>query len=55
MLAFFCYCGMEQTAGLWAASYLVLNSGVNEETAAGLASMFYLGITAGRLFSHQPL
>ena len=51
MLAFFCYCGMEQTAGLWAASYLVLNSGVNEETAAGLASMFYLGITAGRLFS----
>ncbi len=51
MLAFFCYCGLEQTAGLWAASYLVLHGGVDEDTAAGLASMFYLGITLGRLLS----
>lgn len=51
MVAFFCYCAMEQTAGLWAASYLVLNRGIDPETAAGYASMFFLGITAGRFLS----
>ena len=45
---FFCYCAVEQTAGLWAASFLVLQKGVSEETAAGLASLFYIGITLGR-------
>ena len=48
MLTFFCYCGIEQTAGLWASSYLVLNRGVDAQTAAGFASMFFLGITIGR-------
>ena len=48
MLCFFCYCAMEQTAGLWAASYLSLYKGVDPETAASFASMFYLGITIGR-------
>ncbi len=48
MLTFFCYCAVEQTAGLWASSYLVLNRGVDAETAAGFASVFFLGITAGR-------
>lgn len=51
MVTFFCYCAIEQTAGLWAASYLVLNRGIDPETAAGYASMFYLGITAGRFLS----
>ena len=46
--AFFCYCAMESTAGLWASSYLTLHRGVDSETAAGYASLFYLGITAGR-------
>ena len=39
---------MESTAGLWASSYLTLHRGVDSETAAGYASLFYLGITAGR-------
>ena len=48
MITFFCYCALEQTAGLWASSYLVLNRGLCAETAAGFASLFYIGITAGR-------
>lgn len=51
MLFFFCYCAVEQTAGLWAASYLNLYKGIPAETAAGFASMFFLGITIGRAFS----
>ncbi len=51
MIAFFCYCALEQTAGLWASSYMVLHKGVPEEVAASYASMFYIGITAGRFVS----
>ena len=47
--AFFAYCAAESTAGLWASSYLVLGKGVSAETAAQFASLFYMGITAGRL------
>jgi fucose permease len=46
--AFFAYCGVESTAGLWAASYLVLQRNIAPETAAKYASFFFLGITAGR-------
>lgn len=48
MVTFFCYCALEQTAGLWASSYLVLQRGLSAEAAAGYASLFYIGITAGR-------
>ena len=51
MLAFFCYCGLEQTCILWGSSYLVIHGGLAEETAASLASLFMLGITAGRFLS----
>ena len=51
MLCFFCYCSVEQTAGLWASSYLTLYKGVSADTAGSFASMFYLGITAGRAVS----
>lgn len=51
MIAFFCYCALEQTAGLWASSYMVLHKGVLEVVAASYASMFYIGITVGRFFS----
>ena len=51
MIAFFCYCALEQTAGLWASSYLVLKNGMNAEMAARYASLFYVGITAGRAVS----
>ena len=46
--AFFCYCGLEQTAGLWASSYLTLEQDLPAETAAGFAALFFLGVTAGR-------
>jgi fucose permease len=48
MISFFCYCGLEMTAGLWGSSYLALRNGVDGEVAARYASMFFLGITAGR-------
>lgn len=50
-ITFFCYSALEQTTGLWASSYLVLQWGVTPETAAGFASLFFIGITAGRAFS----
>lgn len=51
MISFFCYCALEQTAGLWASSYLVLHKGIASETAAFFASLFFIGITTGRAFS----
>ena len=48
MLCFFCYCALETTAGLWASSYLTLTRSVAADTAASFASLFYIGITAGR-------
>lgn len=51
MLCFFCYCALEQTTGLWASSYLTLHKGVSPETAAGFASLFFIGITIGRALS----
>lgn len=48
MGTFFCYCALEQTAGLWASSYLALHKGVAAETAAGFGSLFFVGITVGR-------
>lgn len=48
LICFFCYCALEQTAGIWAASYMVLKRGITESTAASLASLFYMGITVGR-------
>ena len=47
-LGFFGYCAAEATAMLWASSYLVGTRGISEETAAAFASLFFLGITAGR-------
>lgn len=51
LTAFFCYCALESTTGLWASSYMVLHKGINAETAAKWASLFYLGITVGRFLS----
>ena len=48
MIAFFCYCALEQTTGIWASSYLALHKGIAAETAAFLGGMFFLGITIGR-------
>ena len=48
MVTFFCYCALESTAGLWASSFLVYHHRLDAETAAACASLFYIGITAGR-------
>ena len=51
IILFFCYCALEQTAGLWASSYLVLDRGFSEEAAAGFAGLYFLGLTVGRFIS----
>lgn len=47
-ITFFCYCGMENMTMLWASSFLVNVNGISPETAAGYASLFFIGITVGR-------
>ncbi len=51
MTAFFCYCAVEQTSMLWGSSYMVLHNGISAEKAASFASLFCIGITAGRFVS----
>ncbi|MCR5255521.1 MAG: MFS transporter [Acetatifactor sp.] len=48
LVMFFCYCALESTTALWAASYLHIAKGIDAVTAASLASLFFIGITAGR-------
>lgn len=51
LVAFFCYCALESTTGLWGSSYMVMQKGISKELAASLSSVFYLGITGGRAVS----
>lgn len=51
LIAFFCFCAIETTAGLWASSYMVGYRGVAAETAASFTALFYLGETAGRFLN----
>lgn len=51
LIAFFGYCALETTTGLWASTYLVEYRGVDVETAAMFASLFYMGITLGRFLN----
>ncbi|MCT9819442.1 MFS transporter [Microbacterium sp. W1N] len=51
LTAFLAYCALESTAILWASSYLVTERGVDAATAAAFASLFLLGITAGRFLA----
>ncbi|MDD6483979.1 MAG: MFS transporter [Clostridiales bacterium] len=48
MVTFFCYCALESTAILWSASYMAIHRGISPDRAAGLAALFFIGITAGR-------
>lgn len=50
LTCFFCYCAVESTAGMWAASYCTLFCGIDAKRAASWASLFYIGITIGRFF-----
>ena len=51
LICFFCYCAVESTAGMWAASYCTLFRGIDAQRAASWASLFYVGITVGRFLS----
>ena len=51
MVTFACYSVVETTTGMWAASYCTLQRGIDAGTAASWASLFYVGITAGRFLS----
>jgi len=51
LIGFFGYCSLETTTGLWASSYMVEYRGIPAQTAASMASLFFLGITAGRFVS----
>lgn len=51
LIAFFCYCAVEQTTGLWASSYFVINRGLSNHTSASFVGLFYIGITGGRFLS----
>lgn len=48
---FFSYCALESTLILWASSYLVGAKGIGTQRAAAFASLFCIGITAGRFLS----
>lgn len=51
LAAFFCYCAVESTTGLWSSSYMVMERGLSAGDAAKWTSLFYLGITFGRFVS----
>lgn len=51
LLGFFAYCSAEATAMGWASTYMVEVRGITAEKAARFASLFYIGITAGRFLS----
>ena len=51
LVAFFAYCAVEASTGLWAASFLVQQRGLSQVLAAGGASAYYLGITLGRFLN----
>ena len=51
LTAFFAYCALESTAILWASTYLVTVREVDAATAAAFASLFLLGVTAGRFLA----
>ena len=51
LCAFFCYCALEQTVFLWGANYLVFVIYVEEVLVIRLITLFFIGITLGRMLS----
>ena len=51
LAAFFCYCSIEASLGLWGGSYLVLVKQISPEAAARWVAVYYFGITFGRFLS----
>lgn len=51
LIIFFCYCSLEQTSILWGSTFLVKIRGIKENLAATFGSLFFIGITLGRIVS----
>lgn len=51
LLGFLACCAAETTTMQWASTYFVEVKGISIERAASFASLFYIGITAGRFIS----
>lgn len=51
LITFVGYIAVEQTAALWATTYLVEGRGIAVETAARYGALFFVGITVGRFLS----
>lgn len=51
LIAFFCYCSIESTMGLWGSSFVVMTKGISSDEAAKWTTLFFLGITIGRFLS----
>lgn len=51
LIGFLSYCAAEATTMLWASSYLEETMGLTKDRAAAFASLFFIGITAGRFLS----
>ena len=51
LIGFFGYCAAESTCMLWSASYLISVRQFTPERAAAFASLFFIGLTAGRFLS----
>jgi fucose permease len=51
LISFLFYCGTESTMGLWGSSFLVQTKGLPAATAAQWVSLYYGGITLGRLIT----
>nr|WP_319488697.1 MFS transporter [uncultured Caproiciproducens sp.] len=49
LASFFFYCAVESTTGLWGSTYLVNYKGLSTDIAARWTSLFFMGITVGRL------
>ncbi len=51
LFAFFCYCTMEATTGLWTASFFSEYKGIDAQTAASYGGLFYIGLMIARFLN----
>jgi fucose permease len=51
LISFLFYCGAEATMGLWGSSFLINVKELSVDTAAKWVSLYYAGITIGRLIT----
>ncbi|QQZ61184.1 MFS transporter [Paenibacillus sonchi] len=50
-MTFISSCAIETTAGIWGSTFLVHTKGLSVESAAKYLTLYYIGMTAGRLLS----